>query len=87
MALWAAAAIPLTVAGVLTCAHYLQASRSPGNGSSTAGAETIVWLAVSMISGCVVAGLLHGWVQHRRRAREQQRVRGADQQYLTDPNG
>ncbi|MFJ1958559.1 hypothetical protein ACIOGT_39140 [Streptomyces microflavus] len=44
-------------------------------------------LAVVTIGGSIAAGLLHGLIQHQRRAREQRRVRTTDQQYLNAPTG
>ncbi|MFF3277428.1 hypothetical protein ACFYWU_41900 [Streptomyces chrestomyceticus] len=63
-------------------------SRPPGRrgsgrrAGSWAEADTIAWLCVLTLAAFVVVGALHGLVQHRRRAREQRRVRTAEQQYL-----
>ncbi|MEV7296676.1 hypothetical protein AB0N79_34405 [Streptomyces microflavus] len=49
--------------------------------------EAITSLLVLTIGSFIAAGLLHGLIQHQRRAREQRRVRTADQQYLNGPTG
>ncbi|MEU9031453.1 hypothetical protein AB0D46_28845 [Streptomyces sp. NPDC048383] len=81
--LWSAAGIPFTVVEVVITTRYIEAhSPGPVADGTWAEAETIAWLTVLTIAAFVVAGMLHGLVQHRRRTREQQRVRNADQQYL-----
>ncbi|MGW9453984.1 hypothetical protein [Streptomyces sp. NPDC055632] len=47
-----------------------------------AEAPVIGRLSVLSMAAFVVIVMLHGLVQHRRRTRERQRVRDADQQYL-----
>ncbi|MFK8851383.1 hypothetical protein [Streptomyces sp. Ac-502] len=86
MALWSAAGIPFTVAEVLLTTQYIEAHAEPAADGTWAEADAIAWLCVLTIAAFVVIGALHGLVQHRRRAREQRRVRNAEQQYLiTDP--
>ncbi|MEU9418379.1 hypothetical protein [Streptomyces sp. NPDC048272] len=81
--LWSAAGIPFTAAEVVITTGYIEAhSPGPAADGTWAEAETIAWLAVLTIAAFVVAGMLHGHVQHRRRTREQRRVRNADRRYL-----
>ncbi|MFF3275979.1 hypothetical protein ACFYWU_34330 [Streptomyces chrestomyceticus] len=88
MALWSAAGIPFTAAEVLIATTYIEAHAEPAADGTWAEADAIAWLCVLTIASFVVIGALHGLVQHRRRAREQRRVRTADQQYLlTRPAG
>lgn len=87
VSLWLAAAIPAVAAVALIAAWFMEAHSTPGTGGTRAGAEAITSLLVLTIGGFIAAGLLHGLIQHQRRAREQLRVRQADQQYLNDPDG
>ncbi|MFD3779961.1 hypothetical protein [Streptomyces sp. NPDC058612] len=85
--LWSAAGIPFSVAVVVITARYIEAhSPGPAADGTWAEADMIAWLSVLTIAAFVVTGFLHGLVQHRRRAREQRRVRDAERQYLiTNP--
>ncbi|OEJ22503.1 hypothetical protein [Streptomyces subrutilus] len=85
--LWSAAGVPFTVVEVVITIRYIEAhSPGPAADGTWAEADTIAWLSVLTIAVFVVVGVLHGLVQHRRRARGQRRVRNADQQYLiTNP--
>lgn len=88
MASWSAAGIPFTATEVLIATKCVKAHAEPAADGTWAEADTIAWLCVLTIAAFVVIGALHGLVQHRRRAREQRRVRNAEQQYLiTDPAG
>ncbi|WP_432112720.1 hypothetical protein [Streptomyces sp. S1] len=80
--LWSAAGIPFTVAEVLAVGKYIEAHSAPAADGTWAEAPALGRLSVLSMAAFVVIGMLHGLVQHRRRAREQQRVRNADQQYL-----
>lgn len=81
--LWSAAGIPFTIAEVVITARYIEAhSPGPAADGTWAEANTIAWLLILTTTAFVVGGVLHGLVQHRRRTREQRRVRNADQQYL-----
>ncbi|MFF5639640.1 hypothetical protein [Streptomyces sp. NPDC012825] len=80
--LWSAAGIPFTVAEVLVVGRYVEAHSAPAADGTWAEASVIGWLSVLSVAIFVVIGMLHGFLQRRRRAREQQRVRNADQQYL-----
>ncbi|MFK8845182.1 hypothetical protein [Streptomyces sp. Ac-502] len=66
---------------------YIEARSEPAADGTWAEADTVAWLSVLTIVAFVVIGALHGLVQHRRRAREQRRVRHADQQYLSTGPG
>lgn len=81
-AVWSAAGVPFTVVEVLLTIRYVEARSAPAADGTWAEADLIAWLAVLTIAAFVVAGMLHGLVQHRRRVREQRRVREAEQQYL-----
>ncbi len=84
--LWCAAGVPFTVAGVVITTRYVEAHSEPAADGTWAETGMIAWLSVLTIAAFVVGGVLHGLVQHRRRAQEQRRVRNAEQQYLiTDP--
>ncbi|MFE9016689.1 hypothetical protein [Streptomyces cyaneofuscatus] len=87
VSLWLAAAIPAVAAVALIAAWFVEAHSAPGTGGARAGVEAITSLLVLTIGGFIAAGLLHGLIQHQRRAREQHRIRTADQQYLNDPHG
>ncbi|MEU7154639.1 hypothetical protein AB0B15_42540 [Streptomyces sp. NPDC045456] len=63
------------------------ARSDPAAGGTWAEADTVAWLSVLAIAAFVAIGALHGLLQHRRRTREQRRVRHADQQYLTTGPG
>ncbi|MFD3567397.1 hypothetical protein [Streptomyces sp. NPDC058667] len=80
--LWSAAGIPFTVAEVLVVGRYFETHSVPAADGTWAEAPVIGWLSVLSMAAFVVIGMLHGLLQHRRRAREQRRVRNADQQYL-----
>ncbi|MFF7273859.1 hypothetical protein [Streptomyces cyaneofuscatus] len=71
----------------LVAARFVEAYYEPGTAGARAGAEVITSLLVMALGGCIAAGLLHGLIQHQRRAREQRRVRSADEQYLNEANG
>ncbi|MFE9374735.1 hypothetical protein ACFYM2_33885 [Streptomyces sp. NPDC006711] len=81
--LWSAAGIPFTAAAVVITTRYIEAHSEPAADGTWAEADMVAWLAVLTIAAFVVIGTLHGLLQHRRRTREQQRVRHAEQQYLT----
>lgn len=85
--LWLAAAVPSVAAVAVVAAWFVEAHSAPGTGGARAGVEAITSLLVLTIGGFIAAGLLHGLIQHQRRAREQRRVRAADQQYLNGPTG
>ncbi|MFF8513217.1 hypothetical protein ACF064_34695 [Streptomyces sp. NPDC015492] len=80
--LWSAAGIPFTVVDVLVVGKYFEAYSAPAADGTWAEAPVPGWLSVLSMAAFVVVGMLHGLLQHRRRAREQQRVRNAEQQYL-----
>ncbi|MFJ4343316.1 hypothetical protein [Streptomyces sp. NPDC088915] len=80
--LWSAAGTPFTAVEVLVVGRYIETHSAPAVDGTWAEASVIGWLSVLSVAVFVVIGLLHGFLQHRRRAREQQRVRNADQQYL-----
>ncbi|MEV8606157.1 hypothetical protein AB0465_40555 [Streptomyces griseoviridis] len=81
--LWSAAVIPFMMAEVLIVSRYIGAHSEPEADGSWAQADAVAWLMVLTVVAFVVGGGLHGLVQQRRRTREQQHVRSADQQFLT----
>ncbi|MFE9539749.1 hypothetical protein [Streptomyces sp. NPDC006691] len=80
--LWSAVGIPFTAAAVVITTWYVEARSEPAADGTRAEADMVAWLSILTIAAVVVIGALHGLLQHRRRTREQQRVRRAEQQYL-----
>ncbi|MFE9123724.1 hypothetical protein [Streptomyces sp. NPDC007172] len=80
--LWSAVGIPFTAAAVVITTWYVEARSEPAADGTRAEADMVAWLSILTIAAFVVIGALHGLLQHRRRTREQQRVRRAEQQYL-----
>ncbi|MFH8411174.1 hypothetical protein ACH4FX_41355 [Streptomyces sp. NPDC018019] len=85
--LWSATGIPFTAAVAVITIEYIEARSEPLADGTWAEADTIAWLSILTIVACVAIGALHGLLQHRRRVREQRRVRHADRQYLTTDPG
>ncbi|WP_093804224.1 hypothetical protein [Streptomyces sp. Wb2n-11] len=67
---------------MVVIAWYVEGHSEPAADGVWTEADMLAWLAVLTITAFVVVGCLHGFVQHQRRVREQQRVRHAEQQYL-----
>ncbi|MFE4874158.1 hypothetical protein [Streptomyces sp. NPDC056682] len=80
--MWSTAGIPFSFAEVVIVTRYIEAHSEPAADGTWAQAGTVAWLTVGTIVAFVIVGVLHGMVQPRRRAREQRRVRSAEEQYL-----
>ncbi|MGI5485049.1 hypothetical protein [Streptomyces lavendofoliae] len=80
--LWSAAGFAVTAVEVVVIAWYVEAHSGPTADGTWNEAKMLAWLSVLTLTVFVVVGCLHGFVQHRRRVREQQRVRHAEQHYL-----